>query len=317
MTGRLRYILPVATVLLLITGCSQQAPSKFKPEPLQHGYKGIVNIAVDAGLEPIIKQQVEVFEYAYDSVDVVPLYVNEKEAIAAFKSRKTSLLILSRNLDKAERKEWEEKDTLFIRDMEVAYDAVALVGNKKYNDAQLNMAQLKSYFGNTAGSGPKLVFDDKNSSCVSEVLKALGHNAETVSENVYALHSAQEVIDYVAKEENAIGFIPFGFVSDEDDDRVKTLLDRVKILSLRVKDKDGKEIRVSANQSDIAVGLYPLRRTITAMERFTYEDNKEWRLANFMYQERGAKIFLKAGLVPAKMPNREIIVNTGPLKANP
>lgn len=317
MTGKKLYKWPVVVAwLLLMAGCSRQAPANFKAQPLQHGYKGTVSIAVDAGLEPVIKQQVEVFEYAYDSVDVLPLYVNEAEAIKAFKEGKASLLVLSRNLDKAERKEWEEKDTLFVRDLEVAYDAVALVGNKKFDDSRLSMAQLKNYFANTGVNGPKLVFDDKNSSCVNEVLKALGYT-QAVSANVYALHSAQEVIDYVEKEANAIGFIPYGFVSDTDDDRVKAVLDRVKILSLRAKDKEGQEVRVSANQSDIAVGIYPLRRTITAMERFTYDDNKEWRLANFMYQERGAKIFLKAGLVPAKMPNREIIVNTGPLQANP
>ncbi len=317
MAGRL-YVgaLALLAALFLLPGCSRQAPANFKPQPLQHGYKGVFSIVVDAGLEPIIKQQVEVFEYAYDSVDVQPLYVNEAEAIKAFKTGKASVLVLSRSLDKAERKEWEEKDTLFVRDMEIAYDAVALVGNKKFNDSRLSMAQLKTYFAGAGGNGPKLVFDDKNSSCVTEVLKALGYT-QTVSANVYALHSAQEVIDYVEKEENAIGFIPYSYVSDTDDDRVKTLLGRIKILSLRAKNEEGQEVSVSANQSDIALGIYPLRRTITAMERFTYDDNKEWRFINFMYQERGAKIFLKGGLVPAKMPNREIIVNTGPLQANP
>ena len=146
------------------------------------------------------------------------------------------------------------------------------------------------------------------------MLSKLGYK-EKVSTHVYALKSTEAVINYVEKSKNAIGFIPFNFLSDVESDGVKKLLDSIKILSLRAKDKDGKEIIVSANQSDIATGDYPLTRNIYTEMRFSYEDNLEWLFVNFLFKGQGERIFLKDGLIPARMPARDIDVNTDGLKA--
>jgi phosphate transport system substrate-binding protein len=172
------------------------------------------------------------------------------------------------------------------------------------------MDKLKSYFNPNADTSKSLrmVFDGQNSSTVAYVLSTLGYK-DKVSPNVYAMHSVDEVIDYIEKNDMAIGFVPFSFVSDTDDDRVKKALKRIKILSLRTIDKEGEEIEVSANQSDIALGAYPLIRQINVVSRFSYSDNLQWLFMNFLYKERGARIFLKDGLIPARMPPREINVN--------
>ena len=48
---------------------------------------------------------------------------------------------------------------------------------------------------------------------------------------------------------------------------------------------------------------------MNAVTRYTYEDNLELLLVGFLSREKGAKIFLKAGLIPVKMPERTIVVN--------
>lgn len=121
-------------------------------------------------------------------------------------------------------------------------------------------------------------------------MNTLGYK-EKISPNVFAVQSVSEVIEYVSQNKNAIGFIPFNAVSDTDDGRVKKILENVKILSLRAKSKDGETLRVSANQSDIAAGDYPLIRTVNAVTRYTYEDNLELLLVGFLSREKGAKIF--------------------------
>jgi phosphate transport system substrate-binding protein len=140
------------------------------------------------------------------------------------------------------------------------------------------------------------------------VLNKLGYQ-EKVSPNVYALQSVNEVIDYVSQNKNVIGFIPFNTISDSDDMRVKETLKRIKILSLRAKNKEGDIVRVSANQSDIAEGDYPLIRTLNTVTRSTSDDNLELLLVTFLSKAKGAKIFLKAGLIPVTIPEREVIVN--------
>lgn len=277
-------------------------------------YKGNLRIAADTGLESVVKQELEIFTFMHDSVNVQYEFKSDAELIRDFKTAKSSTIILTRQLDDYEIASFK-RDTIFPRQVKVAYDAVAIIGNRNYDDKTLSLETLRNIFDPNQKSNSTAVFDSKNKSVVAHVLKVLGYSNK-VSSSVYAAKSPDEVIDYVEKNSSSIGFIPYNMVSDSDDEQVKNILKRVKILSLNAKNEEGKPVKVSANQSDIATGIYPLTRMVNAVTRFTYSDGLDWLLINFMYQSRGAKIFLKAGLVPAKMPEREINVNTEALKTN-
>ncbi len=296
---------------VIFSSCRQKSDYEAKQESRFRTYKGVLNIAADAGLEPILKQQVEVFEFLYDSVDVNISYKSENEMFEALKKREAAGLILTRMLTPEEISNFKTFDTLYTRELPVAYDAVALIGNKNFDDNNLDTAALKKYFASTQKE-VTLVFDNQNSTIVKYMFSLLGLG-EKVSPNAYALENAEAVIDYVEKKNGVIGFIPYNLVSDTDDDRVKAILKKIKILSLRVQDKNGKNTRVSANQSDIAEGIYPLIRTVNTLTRFSYDDNLELLFIGFLAKEKAARIFLKAGLIPVKMPEREIIVNESPV----
>jgi len=299
----------VALVLLVIQACNSSThdPQKVGRNKI---YDGKLRILTDEGLKPIISQQIEVFEFIHDSVQVQSQYMPDKDMVAEFAKDKQAMMVLARPLTENEKDILKQNDTIYTRQIQVAYDAVAIIGSTNFKGSKLDMAKLKSYFNPTTDTtnGIKMVFDGQNSSTVAYVLNMLGYK-DKVSANVYAMHSVDEVIDYVGKNEMAIGFVPFSFVSDTDDDRVKKALKRIKILSLRSVNQKGEEVEVSANQSDIAEGTYPLIRQINVVSRFSYTDNLQWLFMNFLYKERGARIFLKDGLIPARMPPREINVN--------
>lgn len=314
-------ILLVACVSLIafVWSCNQQQGKKDISQkafaPKEKGYSGTLEVWADAGLEPIVKQQIEVFEFLNDSVKVDVKYVSDLMALDVFSKRKAGVVVLAREVSGAEKEKMKKADTLHIREMSVAYDAVAMIGNNSFSDADLSMDKLKAYFDPKAnGKGMKMVFDNRNSSTVNHVVNKLGYK-DKVSPNVYALNSVEEVIAYVEKNKEAIGFIPYSFISDADDDAVKTVLKRIKILSLQTVNDKGEKLVVSANQSDIAEGTYPLIRTVNVLSKFTYRDDLEWLFMNFLYKEKGAKIFLKAGLIPVRAPEREINVNTGPMRS--
>ena len=295
-----------------VASCNRhKSADEMKQDTRHKGYRGELTIAVDESLGSIMKQDKEVFEYLYDSVKVNLIYGPEKEMLEAFRHKKATLLILARELDKPEIAAIREIDTIAVREQPVAYDAVALIGNPEFDDKDLDMAQLSRYFDPRASAnGPRLVFDGKNSSTVNFVVQKLGYK-EKVSSNVYALQSAQEVIDYVSANKNVVGFVPYNLVSDADDQRAKKVLESVKILSLRAQSADSVNVRVRASQGDIAEGIYPLIRTVNTITYNTYDDNLELLMVSFLAKEKGARIFLKAGLVPVKIPERYIIVNEG------
>ena len=305
-------------IMFLITSCAQQAEKK--PTSTSESnigrekyYTGKLAIGVDTSIAPIIKQQTEIFTFINDSVQLEETYANEAILFDKFRKREVGVVIIPRQLSASEIARFKEKDTIYVRQIQLAYDAIALVGNKNGKSPQLSIDWLKQNFSPSfKSSSIKLVFDRTNESVLKNTLDLLGYT-DKVSPNVYAVNSLDEVINYVAANKDAIGFIPYSYISDTDEERVRAILDRIKLLSLSVKDKEGKDRQASANQADIAEGIYPLTQNISALSRFSYSDNLEWLFMNFMFREKGARIFLKGGFVPAKIPERAINVNPNPV----
>lgn len=277
-------------------------------------YKGELTVFVDEGLKPVMQQQIDVFEYLYDSVKVNVKYTRPNEVIDSFRSKHAGVVVITRDLDKREIEQMKATDTIYPREVLVSYDAVAIICKKQKQEIDLDYTGLKNLFSPEATGKVKLVFDHQDASTVSFVLQKLGYTGQP-SKNVYALKSADEVIDYCSKQTDAFGFIPYSLISDADDAKAQAILKQVKILSLRAKNAKGETVWVSANQSDIADGSYPLIRPVNAVLKYGHGDNLEWLFVNYMYKEKGARIFLKAGLIPARMPEREINVNTNAVSA--
>jgi phosphate transport system substrate-binding protein len=306
--------------LLFIASCAHQTEKKPTSTTEQNlgrekYYTGELSIGVDTSIAPIIKQQTEIFSFLNDSVQLEETYANETVLFNKFRQREIGVVIIPRQLTADEIARFKEKDTIYIRQIQLAYDAIALVGNKAAKHDNLSMEWLKQSFSPTdKSSSVKLVFDRTNESVLKNTLHLLGYTNK-ISANVYAVNSLDEVIKYVAAHKDAIGFIPYSYISDTDEDRVNNILHTVNLLSLHVKDNVGANRTASANQADIAEGIYPLTQTINALSRFGYNDNLEWLFMNFMFREKGARIFLKGGFVPAKIPERAINVNPNPINA--
>ena len=210
-----RWLFGTVVFLMLFGSCAQKHNPVNTNIGAEKVYSGELIMDVDPGLEPVMKHQQDVFEYQHDSVKLNIQYKNEAEMLADFRSKKATVLIMARALDSLEKVSLIKQDTIYVREIKIAYDAVALIGNKAFNDKNLSLETLKKYFdpANTATGVPQMVFEDQHSSMVKFVLSKLGYK-EKVSSHVYALKSTEEVIDYVEKNNNAIGFIPFNFLSN-------------------------------------------------------------------------------------------------------
>lgn len=308
----------VVCFIIFLSSCQHGQPDQEKQNKSRFKtYKGTVNVYADASFETIMKLEQEVFEFHYDSVKANIQYLDEAAVIEAYRKNRNGVMVLGRELDSAETAALQKADTLYIRQLDVAYDAVALIGNQDFDDNNLDSLTIRRYFdpNNQSANTPKMVFDKQSSGIVKFMLKKLGLG-NRVSVNLFAVSTPDEVITYVEQNKNAIGFIPFNYLSDTDNEKVKSINERIKILSLRAKTGDGQPVRVSANQSDIAEGIYPFIRPVTAITHYGFDDDLEWLFVYFMQRGKGDKVFLKHGLIPAKRSERQIIVNTDGLKAS-
>ena len=66
---------------------------------------------------------------------------------------------------------------------------------------------------------------------------------------------------------------------------------------------------VTASEQDIATGQYPLIRPINYI-LLNPSERIGMGFVNYLMRNTGAKVFLKAGVIPSVMPERDFIVNT-------
>ncbi|WP_250432103.1 PstS family phosphate ABC transporter substrate-binding protein [Pontibacter ruber] len=276
---------------------------------------GNIKISVDESFQPIIDTQLSTFHSLYKYATIKAAYKPEGEVIKELLNDSIRIAILSRDLTPDEKAVFEKKK-LIPRVTKIAIDAVALVVNNQNPDTLLTVDQLKAIFSGKVNSwsalNPKnnlkditVVFDNNNSSTARFIRDSVLVN-QPVKPGTYATNSHTELIDYVAKNEKALGVIGVNWVSDFDDTTAVGFLKKVKVVGISTEtDPETTESYYQPYQAYIAQGTYPLRR-------YLYIINTEGRaglgtgFASFVAGDKGQRIILKSGLVPATMPIRVV-----------
>ena len=111
----------------------------------------------------------------------------------------------------------------------------------------------------------------------------------------------------MSENKGSIGIVGFNWILDMTQKKSE-LLNKIRTLSVENAlgaKKDGLFYKPS--QSNISLGVYPFTRPIYVLN---YQPNMGLGLgfSAFLTGDRGQRIFLKAGLLPATMPGRDIII---------
>jgi phosphate transport system substrate-binding protein len=276
--------------LLLLTRCNSDG---YTDTPTT----GELTITVDETFKPFIDSEISTFEGIYNYADVTVSYKPEGEAFNDLLNDTVKLIIVSRPLNKEELKVFERWE-IVPKVTKVAYDAVALIGNKDLKDSVITIDELKKLISGEGSLKNNVVFDNNNSSTINFIMEKTG--VKKLSENCYALNSNKAVIDYVAKEKNAIGVIGVNWISDRDDTTNLSFLKSIKVLEVAA-NKNSEYYKPF--QAYIAQKIYPLYREVYIISKEAYT-GLGTGFTSFVASERGQRIVLKFGLVPATMPVR-------------
>jgi len=261
---------------------------------------GQISISVDETFKPLIDSEIHTFEGIYNYADVNVSYKTELEAFNDLMNDTIRLIIVPRQLNKDELKEFEKWE-IVPKVTKIAYDAVTLIGSKDLKDSTLTLDEIKTLLSDGSVSSfknVKIVFDNNNSSTINFLKEKTGVN--NLSANCYALTSNNAVIDYIAKEKNSIGVIGVNWISDRDDTTNLSFLESVKVMEISVSDSSEY---YKPYQAYIAQKFYPLWREVYIISKEAYT-GLGTGLTAFIASERGQRIVLKFGLVPATMPVR-------------
>jgi phosphate transport system substrate-binding protein len=309
-----RFVLVFAISSLFLASCQEK--NKYGKK-VDTPTTGKITIVADESLKPIVEAEVETFNALHKDAHISVIYLPEADAITAMLKEDTiRMAIATRKLTKEEREFLMKETKIRAREEDMAGSGIALITNRQNPDSLITIDQIKDLLAGkistwrqirgSSDNGIEIVFDNQNSGVLRQLKDSVA-KVSTLPKNCFAVNNNEAVVDYVAKNKNAMGLIGLEWISDSDDTTTDKFLSKVRVMEVA-----GDSSYFKPYQAYLALKYYPLPRTITAI-------NREGRtglatgFAAFFASERGQRIVLKAGLLPKTMPLRIVNVNQKPL----
>lgn len=307
----LRSIIAYGSALALLAACG--APTGEKNTDTTTS--GEITVAVDESLKPIIEAEQEVFQSIYPKAKLNMVYTSEFEAMQMVCKDSARIAIVTREL-LPEEKTWFDKAKITPRYLPVGWDAIGVIMHKSRKDTVFTTEQLarildgtyttwKDINSSNKATPLRVVFDNPQSGAVRYLRDSI-MNKKELAAHCYAVHSNPAVIDEVEKDPNAIGLIGVAWISDRDDTLSNSFLKRVTVAELIPKDPiKADATTMKPYQAYVALKQYPLYRKIMIVSREA-RTGLGTGFASFIASDKGQRIVLKSGLVPATAPVRII-----------
>ena len=266
--------------------------------------QGNATIYLDQTLQPIVEDQASVFESQYNA-KLNLVNKSESEVVNALLTDKTRIAVLSRKLTQEEENHFKQKK-ITPKITHFASDAIVFVTNKGSLDTLVDLQEVINLLQEKESKVKGLVFENPNSSIVS-YMNTLAGVKNSQKKNVYSLNSHKEVLEYVSKNPGAIGVIGLNLLVQPFAD-TEQYIDKITVMSVRnVKNKPNSTLYYKPTQLNLGEGLYPLKRPIYLLN-YQGTAGLGMGFASFVAGEIGQRIVLKSGLLPVRIPSRELNV---------
>jgi len=276
--------------------CNQKNNPKNSDETI---LKGSTSILVDESLLPVVADQVEVFESLYEAKIKVNAK-SEAETVLALSRDTSKIAFLSRKLNTEEEKVFASKK-IKPRTTVFATDAIAFISNKRNKDTLIALQEVVNFLKGIPNATIKgMVFDNPNSSTV-RYMKELAATQELPSKGIFSFKTNEQVIQFVSENEGMIGVVGVNWLM-EPSLKMRPIVDKIAILSVK---GIGKADYFAPTQNNLTENKYPLSRDLYIINCQGYS-GLGMGFASFIAGEVGQRIILKSGLLPVRMPGRNI-----------
>lgn len=284
-------------LFVLIAGCNNNTQRKIVAgnDDLK---SGTIHISVDESFQPVIDSQIKVFTSLYPQASIIPHYKSEAECLKDLTNDSIRMVIVTRGLQDKEAN--SIKDSLGFKPSWslIALDAIAVIVNNKQKDSLFTMGDIRSMMNGTSGYKLTPVLDGLTATSTVRFMIDSLLKGNSLSKDVTAATTSLGVIDYVSKNENAIGFIGVSWIGNPDDRDQLAFLTKVTVASIEARNEKDKYIK--PYQANIATKRYPMVRGLYYIVKENYNGLGRG-FANFLTHENGQLIFRRAYLVPGKM----------------
>ena len=308
----MKKILSIWVAITLLTSCVDKDKNG---NILDTPTAGKIIIMVDEALRPLIDAEIRAFEGIYHNAHIIVRYTSEGEAIDGLLRDSARLIVVTRRLVESE-KNILLNQTIVPQQLTLAKDGIALITNRQNPDSLMNLDDLSKILtgqisivnGNAKKQSTALsqvVFDQRNSGIIRYLRDSLT-SFEDLPEYCFAVNTNAAVVDYVSQNAHALGLIDVSWISDRDDSTANSFLNSIRVMGV-----SRDSLFFQPYQAYMAQARYPLLRDVVMISREARSGLASGFMA-FVASDKGQRIVLKSGLVPATMPIRIVEVNHEP-----
>jgi len=291
-----KYFLVFALIIIFVAGCKNKKHSTAVTDSPKNG---TINISVDESFEPVISEQIKVYESSYPETKINASYKSQADCFRDLQSDSTRMIIVARGLTPTENSYYKDKLSFEPQFGVLAYDAVSVIVNINAKDTVFTEQDLKRML-NGKDTSHKIVVDGNNATSTVRYLLDSVLRGENFGKNVMAANGSRGVVNYVSNNEDAVGFVGSSWVTNEQDPEQKAYQKNIRFALLECTHNCDSGNFAKPSQATIAYAQYPLVRPLY------YVLKENWNglgtgFSNYLNLERGQLVFSRSFLVPAKM----------------
>jgi phosphate transport system substrate-binding protein len=259
---------------------------------------GSIEISVDESFKPVMEEQIAMYESAFPGTKINAHYKSEADCMKDFfKDSSNRMVIVTRGLTDNEEKYMIDSIGFNPGWQEVATDAVAVIVHKNSRDTFFSLEGLQQRLTGKIKKEQTIVFDGLNrTSTVRFIQDSILKGKQFDTSVVRAVKNSDEVLEYIATHENAIGFVGINRIGNPEDQKQVELLKKVKIGLVQC-DLCVDKPYILPTQQSILNRRYPLVRGLHYIIKENFKGLGSGFVA-FLKYERGQLIFRRAYLGP-------------------
>jgi len=269
--------------------------------------EGEITIAADESLKPIVDAEVMAYNAHYPKAKLNVVYMSEQRAMRLMINDSVNIAIVTREATAGEKAVYTNNNIPYLP-AKMALDGVAIISNLGSSIKNLSLADLKAMFEGKKNTDIKLVFDNSSSSNLNYMIQKLGLK-DVNSANIFAADGNKDVIEYIKKNKNAIGFIGGNWISDIDDSKSQSFINSIHVVGISDTKTPGKFF--TPTTASLKARKYPFERRVILHTKKGYGLTSAF--IRFCCAYIGQLVVEKSGLLPYYVYEREIIIEKKPI----
>ena len=281
-----RWNILIAAMILFASACQNQSSDKNKQNQQESRN---LHISVDESFEPVIKEQIKVFESAYPDTKVIAEFKSEADCIRDLEKDSTKVVIISRELSRDETKFFDSKITYKPEFDQLAKDAIAVIVNINNPDSVFTVNDIKQLLSGNGDKKLTVAIDGNTATSTVRYLKDSVLKGGAFGKNITGAKNSEDLINYIATTKNAVGFAGISWITDPQSEQQENAVAKVKTALLECKNCE-KGMFAKPSQQTITFNQYPLVRGLYYVLKENYAGLGSRFVFFFKYRKRSVDL---------------------------